>query len=136
VSSAEELTARAFVSEQRRARILTLLSTERGRTKLRARLAHCDCFDDRYATPIPPDRHDPASIAALLRSLGASADCRMLAEADSMDGRTMSLDDAVKALVGHGAGAVVICIPGRLAYFEGEGPADRFVLSRPAFGDP
>jgi hypothetical protein len=127
---AEELTARAFVSEERVQRILTLLSTQAGRIKLRRLLAHCDCLDDRYVVPIPADRQDAGSIGALLRSLGAGESCHLLAEAAAMDGRTMPLDDALQTLVGRGAAAVVICIPGRLAYFEGEEPGDRYVLER------
>jgi hypothetical protein len=126
----EALTARAFVSAERLERVLTLLSTQRGRVKLRGSLAHCDCLDGRYVVPIPADRHDAGSIGALLRSLGAGESCRLLAETDAMDGRTMPLDDALQTLVGHGAAAVVICIPGRLAYFEGEEPGDRYVLER------
>jgi hypothetical protein len=127
---AEELTARAFVSEERLQRILTLLSTQRGRIKLRSLLAHCGCLDGRHVVPIPADRQDAGSIGALLRSLGAGESCHLLAEAQAMDGRTMPLDDALQTLVGHGAAAVVICIPGRLAYLEGEEPGDRYVLER------
>ena len=126
----EELTARAFVARARRERILALLSTPPGRVKLRRLLAHCDCFDERFVVSIRADRQDAVSVEALLRSLGAGPDCQLLAEADAIDGRTMPLDEALESVVGLSVPAVVICVPGRLAYFEGEEPGARFVLRR------
>jgi hypothetical protein len=36
-----------------------------------------------------------------------------------------------KDVVGHNDGTFISCIPGRLAYFEGEGLNERYVLQRP-----
>jgi hypothetical protein len=42
----------------------------------------------------------------------------------------MSLDIALKQIVGYEFGTIVNCVPGKLAYFEGEGPKHRFILER------
>jgi hypothetical protein len=42
----------------------------------------------------------------------------------------MTLDVALDAVVGRGMGAFLSCIPGRLAFFEAEGPGERYILDR------
>ena len=45
------------------------------------------------------------------------------------DGKDMELLTALKQIVGYGTGTVLSCIPGKLAYFEGE-IRERFLLVR------
>ncbi len=45
------------------------------------------------------------------------------------DGRDMELLTALKQIVGYRTGTVLSCIPGKLAYFEGE-IRERFLLVR------
>ena len=45
------------------------------------------------------------------------------------DGEDMDLLTALEQVVGYGAGTVLWCIPGKLAYFEGE-IRERFLLVR------
>ena len=120
----------AFIAPERRDRYLTLLASTKGRVKLRARLAHLRDLDDRYARLVPPSDQHPGAIAALLRAAGAPATCYLLSEAAALDGREMQLEDALEEVVGGGLGTFVSCLPGRLAYFEGEDPGARYVLSR------
>jgi hypothetical protein len=42
------------------------------------------------------------------------------------------LHEVLEAVVGRFQGTFVSCIPGRLAYFEGERENDRYILERPA----
>jgi hypothetical protein len=53
-----------------------------------------------------------------------------LAEDAALDGRELALGDALSRVVGRGMGAFVSCVPGQLGYFEGEGPHERWLLSR------
>jgi hypothetical protein len=121
---------RAFIAPNRRERYLTLLGSVRGRTKLRARLAHLRDLDQRFARQIPPSDQTVARIAALLRARGAPADCVLLAEDSALDGERLALDDALTAVVGRGMGTFISCIPGQLAYYEGEEPGERWLLER------
>ena len=42
----------------------------------------------------------------------------------------MPLHDALNDVVGSSDGTFVSCIPGKLAYFEGEEPNERYILER------
>jgi hypothetical protein len=121
---------RAFIAPDRRERYLALLGSARGREKLRNTLAHFRDIDPRFARQIPPADQTPARVAALLRARGAPADCVLLAEDEALDGERLPLDDALGAVVGRGMGAFVSCIPGRLAYYEGEDAGERWLLER------
>jgi hypothetical protein len=37
-----------------------------------------------------------------------------------LDGRRLNLEQVIAAVVGTGIGTILSCIPGRLAFFEGE----------------
>ena len=54
----------------------------------------------------------------------------MVSENSDWDAREMPLRDALEATIGAGWGTLVSCAPGRLAFFEGEGPKDRYLLIR------
>ena len=123
-----EALIRAFVAPGRRERYLGLLASGRGRAKLRAALAHFRDFDARVVRPVPPAEQTAAGVAALLRARGAPAECVLLAEDAALDGRRLPLDDALAAVVGRGLGAFVSCLPGRLAYYDGEDAGERYAL--------
>ncbi|HSH59004.1 MAG TPA: hypothetical protein VK988_05055 [Acidimicrobiales bacterium] len=53
-----------------------------------------------------------------------------MSENDEVDGQVMLLEDALAEIVGQGMGALVSSVPGRLAYFEGEGQNERYLLDR------
>jgi hypothetical protein len=42
------------------------------------------------------------------------------------------LKTALEKVVGQGMGTLLSCIPGELAYYEGQAPADRCILARRA----
>lgn len=121
---------RAFVAPDRRERYLTLLGSARGRAKLQNGLAHFRDLDRRFAKPIAPAEQTPAGIAALLQARGAPDECVLLAEDCALDGRRLALTEALRQVLGRGMGAFVSCIPGRLAYFEGESAGERWLLER------
>jgi len=120
----------AFIASERRERYLALLASPRGRAKLRAGLAHLRDLDPHYARPLPPGEQTPDAIARLLRARGAPAECVLLAEQRALDGRRLPLAEALVAVVGRGMGALVSCLPGRLAFYEGEEPGERYILER------
>jgi len=121
---------RAFVVPDRQERYLALLGSERGRTKVRAALAHFRDLDPRYARAMPANILSAASLAELLGRKGAPAECYLFTEDGALDNRRMPLADALKAVVGRGQGAFVSCVPRRLAYFEGEDVGARYLLER------
>jgi hypothetical protein len=40
------------------------------------------------------------------------------------------LRDAINQILGVGHGTLLSCVPGRLGYFEGEDPGERYILER------
>jgi hypothetical protein len=59
--------------------------------------------------------------------MGAPDTCAVIGGEN--DGKDMELLTALKQIVGYGTGTVLSCIPGKLAYFEGE-VRERFLLVR------
>jgi len=130
MNSHEEQFVRAFIVPQKRDRYLTLLESKRGRAKLLDGFNHCHDLDPRYATLIPANQQSDSSIEALLRRKGAPEICYVMSDNREIDGREMSLSDALVKTVGVGAGTLISCLPGKLAYFELEDLGERYILAR------
>ena len=130
MNSHEEQFARAFVVPKKRERYLGLLESKRGRTKLLAGFNHCPDLDPRYATLIPSNQQSDSSIESLLRRKGAPETCYVMSDNRDIDGREMSLSDALAKTVGLGSGTFISCLPGKLGYFELEDLSERYILER------
>ena len=122
----------AFVLPSRRDRYTNLLKTAKGRAKIRASLAHFRDLDPRFAQRLEPSNQANAAIAQELQRRGAPAESYIISEASELDGQTLPLMAALDAVVGNGIGAFISLVPGRLAYFEGEEPGERYILERAA----
>ena len=126
----EEQFARAFIVPEKRERYLSLLQSRSGRRKLVAGFHHCRDLDDRFARLIPSEQQSARSIEQVLKKHGAPERCYVMAEDPNIDGKELNLTDALSEIVGMDAGALVSCIPGKLAYFEMEGLGERYLLMR------
>ena len=51
-----------------------------------------------------------------------------MADNPKIDGKEMNLSEALLEIVGMDAGALLSCIPGKLAYLEMEGLGERYLL--------
>ena len=116
----------SFIIEPRRQRFIDHLQAVKQRPKLRARLAHFADFEQAALVPLESDR----DVAAQLVARGAPADCWTISEAERLDGRAWQLAEALGEIVGSGIATIVSCIPGTLAFYEGESIKRRFVLAR------
>jgi hypothetical protein len=130
MNSHEEQFARCFIVPQKRARYLALLESKRGRAKLLNGFNHCPDLDPRFAKEIPSGQQSADSIEALLRRMGAPDTCYVMSDNRAIDGREMSLPDALSETVGMDAGTLISCVPGKLAYFELEAFDGRYILER------
>ena len=124
----EEQFAREFIAPEKRERYLSLLESERGRKKLVAGFHHCRDLDHRFARLIPSHHQSAESIEELLRSKGAPQKCYVMSDDQNIDRQELELTEALAKIVGMDAGALISCIPGRLAYFEMEGFSERYLL--------
>jgi hypothetical protein len=128
----EEAMVFAFIGKDKRDRYLAFLGSAKGRKKLREMLAHgtVSHLNPAMMKSVPPKDHSIDGIYALLKSRGAPELCRVISEDTRLDGRDMPLREALEAAVGAGMGTLIGCVPGRLAYFEGEDIATRFLLEK------
>ena len=118
----------SFILPQRQNRYLELLAKPERRKDITRSLAHFKHLDMRYAFRIPAACRLRPGILELLKSKGAPDSCYVLSENKEIDGKEMSLPEALEFVFGRGIGAFLSCIPGKLAYFEDE--EDNFVLER------
>jgi len=125
---------RSFIVKDKRERFLSFLSNPKRRGEITRRLADGREIDSRCHVKIAADQQDPASIAKLLKARGAGADCYVLSENKTLDGKRMLLLEALAQTVGYGMGTIISCVPGALAYFEGEGQSHRVILTSPVSG--
>ena len=90
-------------------------------------LHHFYAFDGRYMRHLDRDEDSPRPLYELLRKLGAPETCYVISDSE-FDGADIDLLEALMALHATGMGSIVSCVPGRLAYYEGED--DRYILER------
>jgi hypothetical protein len=125
----EQLLARFFIRTKRE-RYAEMIGHPKKRRKFLLELAHFKSLDPRYLVRMPPKIMFPDQIAAILTERGAPQSCWITSENSDLDGREMQLLEALNRVVGGQMGTLITCIPGRLAYFEGEEMGDRWILER------
>jgi hypothetical protein len=118
----------SFILPQRQSRYLELLERPKRRKEITSSLAHFKHLNMRYAVTIPPNQQHVGEILKLLKAKGAPDNCYALSEDDSLDGKKIPLEEALKSVVGYDIGTFLSCLPRKLAYFEDED--DRFILER------
>lgn len=129
----EEALVRAFITPSRHARWCALLATPKGREKLRRQLAHCERdLDFRYVHRIPSGQQTVDEILKLLRTNRSGSTCAVLSEDNRIDGKRLSLADALQQVYSSGFATFLSVIPGQLAYFEGEALKARYLCVRDA----
>ena len=121
---------RNFIVPKKRARYLSLLESKSGRKKILNGFNHCRDLDPRSAWRIPTNQSSTESIAVILLRKCAPHTCYVMSDNPDIDGREMSLTEALSKTVGMDAGTLVSCIPGKLGYFEMEGSDGRYILER------
>jgi hypothetical protein len=129
----EAAVIRAFVQRDKQERFLGFLANPKNRKKFTESLSHFRWFDQRFAAPLqwkvdqdpkltPWGKHVSGidNIYRLLKSKGAGMNCWVMSEDSEIDGREMDLRAALEHVNGRQIGAILSCVPGKLAYFESE----------------
>ena len=122
----EESLIKAFIYPARRKRWLEHLASPKKRTRFLDRLNHCRDIDDRFSSLLPSG----ANIVALLSKRGAPPICYVISDYAEIDGREMTLEEAIRAAELGGWGTLIGCVPGRLAYYYDESGERRMLLER------
>src|ERR1700722_8363888 len=118
---------KAFIIPNKKLRYVELVDTKRGREKILRSLDHFSDLDTRVCHKINPSEPSLPSIYKRLRDLGAPSACYVVSSNADLDGQELDLSQALKEVIGHGMGAFVSCLPGRLAYFESEERNGRYI---------
>jgi hypothetical protein len=119
-----------FIVRAKRERYAMFVSSpRRRRTFLQALYSFSD-FDPRF---IVPDSGTNDWLVAELRRRGAGTDCYVISADPELDGTTMPLEQAVADIVDLKDATIIVCIPSRLAYFQGE-DSHHFILDSRAQG--
>jgi hypothetical protein len=123
----EEAFIVAFISQRWRSRARQQL-----RSRHRAKwISDAEkAIDPRYVVRIAPSLQSPDAIAALLTPRSGAIVCWTMSENPDWDARPEILSRALHRIVASGFVSFISCEPGKLAYFEGEGPSVRFILRR------
>ncbi len=72
---------------------------------------------------------DDAALTQRLRALGAPDVCFVLSEDETLDGLSMPLDEAVQRALWSDSGALISCIPAKLALYADEARLDVTILA-------
>lgn len=125
------MTLCSFVVASRRDRLASVVRTKKRYSELERRLSHGHPWDPRWATRVAVADQNAEAVERILRARGAPDECHVRCGDAETDGRELELRSALDRFVGSSMGVLLICIPGRLAYHEGEELHDRTVLHRP-----
>ena len=114
----------AFLIRERRKRAAESLADPQKRMLFTNRLAHTLMrdLDERWVRANPDDR---------FTSLRPTSKVHVIATEEELDGRSASVVDIPQLLRDAQFEIVISVIPGKLAVYKGEAPADAIWLSRP-----
>jgi tetratricopeptide (TPR) repeat protein len=131
----EEILIKAFFKKRVHERVLFALSSPKRRLDALSRLCHDfdKMLEEQYMVAIPKPNSDVTKIANLLKQQGTADTCYVVSWNKEVDGKQLRLFDALERVVGFGMPSIISCVPGRLAYFEGEqefGSPPRYILRR------
>ena len=127
----EEAFIKAFIVPAKQDRYLQMLSNPKRRHAFLNRLNHSLELDyaAEFVVKVMPRDQTAPRIEELLRKKGAPDFCHIISSSKKWDGHDYGLREALEIVVGSGIGTVICCIPGRLAYYEGEELRDRFIFA-------
>jgi hypothetical protein len=128
--SEEAALIRSFVIASKQDRYIGFLANPKRRTRATAALYHLRDLDPRYVVTIAGNQQNAGPIEHALRARGAGDTCHVVSTNTVLDGKRLPLAEALDAVIGLGSGTLLSCVPGKLGYYEGEGPSDRCILAR------
>jgi hypothetical protein len=126
---AEEATLRAFVTADKRERLLTLFASPKRRRQAIDSLNHFTAWDPRRVQKI----ESSADVFSILRRMGAPTVCHVIADDAELDGSDLPLADAVMAAEACSFASILCGLPGQVAFFFDEiaAPRTRVLLRQP-----
>ncbi len=122
--------AKAFLASEKRARFVQFLADPKRRKEMLDRLNHDLPYMPGFATGVPSHQDYPDELEKLLKAKGAGPTCQVIADGLKADGRELPLREALNLICMHERGAILSCLPGRLAYYKPESPGQGILFER------
>jgi hypothetical protein len=130
ITAREVQLVRTFIVPTKRERYAGFLASPKLRPKFLGALYEFHDFDPASVVDLAGPTDSARGVIAELRRLGAPEDCYVISNNDDLDGATKPLVEVIERVFAVVDGTLICCVPGRLAYFEGEAPKNRFILHR------
>jgi len=122
--------ANTFIIPAKRGRYVGLLNSKKGRLKFLERLYHFPDFDPRCIVELSGASDTASGLIAELRRRGAAEQCYVMSVSEDMDGVVGPIEELIREVFASVEGTIVCCVPGSLAYYEGDAPKNRLILHR------
>lgn len=122
--------AKAFLPSEKRARFIHYLADPKRRREMLDRLNHDLPYMPGFATVVPSTQDFPGELEKLLKAKGAGPTCHVITAGLKADGRELPLGEALRLICMHEFGAILSCLPGRLAYYRPESPGAGILFER------
>ena len=122
--------AKAFLPSEKRARFVQILAQPKRRKEMLTQLNGHLPYLPAFAMTVPGEQDFPDALVALLAAKGAGPTCHVIVDGLKADGRELPLREALMLICLHRSGAILSCLPGRLAYYKPESPAPGIILER------
>ena len=119
-----------FIASAKQARWAQFLSNPKRRKEILNQLNHNLPYIQDLGSEVPGKQDFPAELERLLKAKGAGPTCHVIVDGLKIDGRELPLAEALTEVCMHEFGAVLSCIPGRLAYYKPESPNRGVILER------
>ncbi len=123
---------KAFIRRDKHDRFLSFLPHTKKRRKATDMLYHLRDLDEQQIVQIELNGLSADQIARQLRNRGASKTCWVISTNSKLDAKELDLQAVLEEIVGGSDGSLLSCVPGELAYYEGESPNNRCILQSAA----
>jgi hypothetical protein len=130
ITAREVQLVQTFVISTKRARYADFLSSPKRRSKFLQQLYHFADFDPAVEVQLDRPNDSPDGLVKELRRRGAADDCYVISVDKNLDGKIQALEAVIHEVYGLAEGTIVCCVPGKLAYYEGEAPKNHHILHR------
>ena len=119
-----------FVQPEKQERYIGFLRSLKNRRKFLDELYHFKDFAPTCMFDLSGKIDSCEGLLSDLRRRGAPDNCYVISAHPYLDGVTRPLKDAISEVFSLIDGTLIFCIPGQLAYYEGEAPKNRYILHR------
>jgi len=116
---------KSFVDKDKQERLLILV--QKNRNKFRSLIPHKIEINKKYASFLDK-QEDKEFIYQSLKKYGAPDICHVICENSKYDNIEMNLREGLHELFTVDFGYIISCIPGKLAYYQGEDSYNRAIL--------